>query len=341
MALKSSASKEKEDITVNKDRFDELKDSSLSISMHSGVRILSYLQQILFKTEESEKGDDDLLQIDKEENSDVDGNAMSGDSQRTEISSTTGDANKMRTEIVSFLKKMQEHLLKITQDSSIYGKINPAVNKPQLMATPGLNASSAIAVAARSVVVLMNKYGSNVMKRADIWDSLAMCARLFFSIYANCIPSDESNKNKKTRELIKDASVDLLAALSFFDFNRNNTVLPLVVLNCLDMWKGKEEENIIMPLYEELLSKLNADNIYPKTIARIAYIAETYLSGDAPIQEFDFNETVIYQYRSGFGFLLVDDIKKTSTGWSYSTHGSWFEDHVNSNGTKYKGFSSI
>lgn len=341
IALKSSASKEKEDITVNKDRFDELKDSSLSICMHSGVRILSYLQQILFKTEESEKSDDDLLEIDKEESSDVDGNAISFDSQRTEVSSTTVDANKMRAEIVNFLKKMQEHLLKITQDSSIYGKFNPAVNKPQLMATPGLNASSAIAVAVRSVVVLMNKYGSNVMKRADVWDSLTKCANLFFSIYANGIPSDDSNRSKKTRELIKNASVDLLVALSFFDLGRKNIVLPLVVLNCLDIWKGKEEQSQIMPLYDELLSKLNAKDIYPRTIERIKEIAETYLSEDVPIHEFNSNETIFYQYRSGFGFLLVDNIKKTSNGWSYSTHGSWFNDHVNSSGTKYKGFSSI
>lgn len=342
MTLKSSASKEKQDIIVSKDRFDELKDSSLSISMHSGVRILSYLQQILFKTEESEKSDDDLLEIDKEENSDVDDSVISDDTHRTEVCSTTGDANKMRTEIVSFLKKMQEHLLKITQDSSIYGKIHPAVNKPQLMATPGLNASSAMAVAARSVVVLMNKYGSNVMKRADIWDSLSMCARLFFSIYANGIPSDDSNRSKKTRELIKDASVDLLVALSFFDLSRNNMVLPLVVLNCLDMWKGEEEQIQIMPLYEELLSKLYADNINPRTIERIKEIADTYLSGEVPIHEFDSNETFIYQYISGFGFLLVDNIKMTSSGLSYSTHGAWFDDKVDkSTRTKYKGFSSL
>lgn len=341
IALKSSTSKEKEDIIVSKDRFEELKDSALSINMHSGVRILSYLQQILFKTEESEKSDDDLLDIDRVENSEDEEDVIKYDSQRTEVSTVVGDANKMRTEIVNFLKKMQGHLLDITKDTSIHGKIHPAVNKPQLMAIPGLNASSAMAVAARSVVVIMNKYGGNVMKRAEICDSIGMCARLFFSIYANGIPSDDSNRSKKTRELIKDASVDLLAALSFFDHGRNNTVLTLIVLNCLDLWRDKEELAQIMPLYEDLLPKLNSENLYPRTIERIRNIAETYLSEAVPIQEFDADETFIYQYRAGFGFLLVDDIKKTSNGWSYSTHGSWFDDHVNSNGTKYKGFSSI
>lgn len=341
MVMKSTSSKDKEDIVVTKDRFDELKDSSLSISMHSGVRILTYLQQILFKKEESEKSDDDLLEIDKEENSNNEDNAPQYVDNKTEISSIAEDANKMRSEIANFLKKMQQHLLETTQDKSIHGKVNPAVNKPQLMAIPGLNASSAMAVAARSVVVMMNKYGSNVMKLADIWYSLVMCARLFCSIYANGIPSDDSNRSKKTRELIKDATVDLLAALSFFGLGHNNTSLPLVVLNSFDLWKGTEELSQILPLYEELLSKLNIDNLYPRTIERISTIAKTYLSGDAPIQEFDSNDSFVYQYRSGFGFLLVDNIKKTPIGWSFSTHASWFEDHVITNGTKYKGYSIL
>lgn len=341
VSLSSAEKEEKADIVVSKDRFDELKDSSLCISMHSGVRILSYLLQILFKKEETEKSDDDLLVIDKDENAAEECDIIEYEEQKIEISSDSVDANKMRAEIASFLKIMHTHLLGTTRDKSNYGKVNPAVNKPQLIAIPGLNISSAIAVAARSVVVMMNKYGDTVMKRADIRDSIAKCARLFFSIYANNIPLDNSNRSKKTRELIRDASVDILAALSFFDYPRDNRDLPLVVLNCLDLWKDKEELTQIILLYEDLLSKLNTDNIYPISTERIKSIAETYMSADIPIQEFDISDTFVYMYRSGFGFLLVDGIKKTTNGWSYSTHGSWFDDHIITNGTKYKGYSTL
>lgn len=278
-----SSSKDKEDVVVTQDRFNELKDSSLSISMHSGVRILSYLQQILFKKDDKEKSDDDLLEIDKDENSnDDDKDIPNYDHQKVETSTAANDANRMRMDIVNFLKKMQQYLLNMTKDTSIQGDVNKAVNRPKLIAVPGLNASSSIAVASRAVIVLMNKYGSNVIKRTELRELLVNCAGLFFSLYANSMPDDNSNRSRKIRELVKDASVDLFSALSFFDFGKKDVSLPPVILNCLDLWKDKKEQHLIVPLYEDQISKLNLEDIHQKTVDRILLIAKKYLEGEIP-----------------------------------------------------------
>ena len=343
LATRTSSSKEIDDIVVTQERFYVLKDSPLSINMHSGVRILAYLQQILFKKDDIEKSDDDLLEIDKDENGN--GNAKENpnyDHQKTEASSAAVDANKMRLDIVNFLKKMQQYLLNMTANIRIHGEVNKAVNRPKLIAVPGLNASSSIAIASRAVIVLMNKYGSNVIKRTEIRELLVSCAGLFFSLYSNFMPDDNnSNRSRKIRELMKDASVDLLSALSFFDFGTKDISLPPVVLNCLDLWRDKEELHLIVPLYKDQLSKLNIDDIHQKTVERILFIAENYLKGDVPIGEFSQYDEVVYLYRKGYGFLLADNIKLSSGSLSYEYHGSWFDDKLTSNATKYKGYKNL
>ena len=343
LATRTSSSKEKDDIVVTQERFYELKDSPLSINMHSGVRILAYLQQILFKKDDIEKSDDDLLEIDKDENDNDNAKEDPNyDHQKTEASSAAVDANKMRLDIVNFLKKMQQYLLNMTANISIHGEVNKAVNRPKLIAVPGLNASSSIAIASRAVIVLMNKYGSNVIKRTEIRELLVNCAGLFFSLYSNFIPDDNnSNRSRKIRELMKDASVDLLSAISFFDFGTKDISLPPVVLNCLDLWRDKEELHLIVPLYEDQLSKLNIEDIHQKTVERILLIAKTYLKGDAPINEFSQYDEVVYLYRKGYGFLLVDNIKLGSGSLSYEYHGSWFDDKLTSNATIYKGYKNL
>ena len=338
-----STSKSKEDVVVLQDRFNELKDSYLSISMHSGVRILAYLQQILFKKEEAEKSDDDLLEIYKDENGNDNKNTSTDNLQNVEVSSVANDANKMRTEIVNFLKKMQQFLLNRTKDSDIHGEVHKALCRPKLTAVPGLNASSAIAVASRSVVVLMNKYGSNVIRCKEIKELLMKCAWLFFSIYGNAIPTDDTNRSAKIRTLLNEASIDLLSALSFFSFGKTDVMLPIVVLNCLDIWQDKDEQYRVISIYEDQLSKLNGENLHKKTIDRITSVVNTYLEGDTPMREFSKYDDVVYQYRKGFGFLLVDNIKLDSDGLSYDCHGLWFDVKftIRSGGMKYKGYKEL
>lgn len=336
-----SPSKDKEDIIVTQDRFNELKDNTLSISMHSGLRILSYLQHILFKQDDSGNSDDDLLGIYKKEKDNDDNDDSIYNRQITEINSVAGDANKLKSDIINFLNKMQQFLLNMTADTNIHGEVNKAVNRPKLIAVPGLNISSALAVASRSVIVLMNKYGYNISKQEEIRELLIKCAALFFSLYANSIPEDNTNRSTKTRKVIIEASVDLLSALSFFDFEKRDTSLPLIILNCLDLWRGKDDLSMIITLYEKQLPKLNIAYIHQKTVDRLLNIAKAYLNNsDAPIREFSCDDDVIYLYRKGYGFLLVDNIKYTPGRLSYEYHGSWFEGKLTSNATKYKGYNS-
>jgi len=340
MATKLVSSINVEDVVVRKDQFDKLKESSLSISMHSGIRILTYLKQLLFKKVELVNSDDELLEIDKEEQSASGVIYRSNDITDTACS-IASDASKMRNEIVSFLLKMSNSLTKMTKDTCNHRTAtNRVIPNPDLVAVPGLNAGSAIAVAARAVIVMMNKYGANVQKRLAIRESLVKCARLFASIFANGIPSDNNRRSCKIRELIRDASVDLFAALCFFDFEKKDVTLPLVVLNFLDLWKGKEELSTVMPLYEKLLLQLCGEKLYPRTIKRIREVAEAYLNG-IPTNEYHSYDTVIYQYRTGHGFILVDNIKLIDNKVLYDFHSSWFDGKVSGVEKHYIGFSGL
>ena len=327
---------DEDNIIVTQDRFNKLKDSSLSISMHSGIRILAYLQQILFKTEDVVQTDDELLDFDKEDVDNVD-NKEEKDVDR--INTDSDDASKMRSDVVNFLKKMLNFLTEKTKDQSIFGEVHPAVNKPRLMAIPGLNAASSFAVASRAVVCMMNKYGSYIKKTEEVKDLLIKNAGIFLSLYANMIPSDVSLRSRKICELLKDATIDLLTALCFFSYSKGNKSMPQLVLNCLELWNGRNEINDIMPMVEEQILKLDSTSLNDKTINQIRYIANVYLSKETPIEEYSIYSPLVFQLRKGYGFLVVDNIKRTNRGWSYSYHSPWFDDKINNiTSSKFKGY---
>ena len=242
---KSSKEDAEDDTIVTRDRFNELKDSELSISMHSGVRILAYLQQILFQKEGDAQSDDELLDFEEEGD---DKEVPKDDNGSNSYQSDANDASRMQLDVVNFLKKMQNFLLEKTKDRSIYGEINPAVNKPKLIAIPGLNAASSLAIASRAVVCMMNKYAPHITKVKDIKDLLIKDAGVFISLYANMFPSDDSIRSRKTLEILKDATVDLLTAMCFFSFSKDDSSVPQLILNSLEMWRGRNELNDIIPL---------------------------------------------------------------------------------------------
>lgn len=341
---KASKEEAEDDTVVTRDRFNEFKDSALSISMHSGVRILAYLQQILFQKEEDVQSDDELLDLDEEGE---DKEAPKDDNGRNSHQSDANDASRMQFDVVNFLKKMQNFLLKRTEDRSIYGDIiNPVVNKPMLMAVPGLNAASSLGIASRAVVCMMNKYAPYITKIKEIKELLIKDAGVFISLYANMLPSDDSTRNRKTLEILKDATVDLLTALCFFSFQKDNTSVPQLVLNSLEMWKSREEHYVIMQLVEKQLQKLNPNFLDDRTIKMIRYIANAYLSQETPIEEYSKYCPLVYQLCKGYGFLIVDNIKNTGRGWSFSYHSPWFDDKIdnitpknlNKTSLKFKGY---
>lgn len=336
---KNSSKKNDDDIIVTRDRFNELKDSALSINMHSGVRILAFLSQILFKKEEVKNSDDSLLDLNEEDGIIM---AQEVDDETAVIEQTINEAAKLRSDIINYLRRMYQSQMDKTTDSSIHGNINPAVNRPRLIAIPGLNAASSLAVATRATICLMNKYGDNVDKPEEIRNLLVKCAGLFFSLYANNYPSDENRRSQKVIELIKDASVDLLSALSFFYCGKKNSELTQLILNCLDSWKGKSELNGIMPAYEQQLNKLNSNFLDESSIQRIREIASIYLKDEVQQDEFSTSYRTIYFYRHGYGFLVVDGIKKIGDQWSYTYHSPWFEEKINNiSSTKFKGYADL
>lgn len=273
---------EQEDVAVTSDRFNVLKDSALSISMHSGIRILGYLRQILFKNEEIEDTDDDLLEIDDEGSKGDDEKEKDFDHKSSEAS----DAAKMRNDVVSFLKKMLSFLQEKTKDASIYGDYNKAVNRQCLQAVSGLNAASSIAVAARAIIFMMNKYGQVVRKPVEVRDLFIKCAGYFLSLYSNKLPDADTLRNRKIRELLNDATIDVLSALCFFGYDKQDCLMPQLVLNALELWKGKEEINDLLPLMDSQIARLNPEVLNPKSIDRIRGIAAVYLNGETPIEEF-------------------------------------------------------
>ena len=333
---KSSKEDAEDDTIVTRDRFNELKDSELSISMHSGVRILAYLQQILFQKEGDAQSDDELLDFEEEGD---DKEVPKDDNGRNSYQSDANDASRMQLDVVNFLKKMQNFLLEKTKDRSIYGEINPAVNKPKLIAIPGLNAASSLAIASRAVVCMMNKYAPHITKVKDIKDLLIKDAGVFISLYANMFPSDDSIRSRKTLEILKDATVDLLTAMCFFSFSKDDSSVPQLILNSLEMWRGRNELNDIIPLVEGQLQKLNSIFLNDRTINQIRLIANAYLRQEAPIEEFSTFCPLVYQLRKGYGFLVIDNIQRTDKGWSYSYHSPWFDDKIdNITSSKYKGY---
>lgn len=336
-SIKATSNDDIEDDTiVTQDRFNELKDSALSISMHSGVRILAYLQQILFQKEEDAQTDEELLELD-EESGDKDERK---DIKEKDITrSIVDEASRMQSDVINYMKRMQSYLMEKTKDPSIYGEIIPVVNWPKLMAVPNLNAASSLAVASRAVVCMMNKYGSYIFKAKEVKELLIKNTGVFLSLYANMIPSDDSIRSRKTLEILKDATVDILTALCFFSFPKDNTSMPQLVLNSLELWKGRNELNEIMPLVEKQLLKLNPYFLYKKTISNIRYISSIYLAGETPIEEYSIYEPLVYQLRKGYGFLVVDNIQSTGRGWRFSYHSPWFDDNIdNTTATKFKGY---
>ena len=334
----NTTSDEQEDVAVTSDRFNVLKDSALSISMHSGIRILGYLRQILFENEEIENTDDDLLEIDDE--------GSKGDNEKEKDfdhkSSEASDAAKMRNDVVSFLKKMLSFLQEKTKDASIYGDYNKAVNRQCLQAVSGLNAASSIAVAARAIIFMMNKYGQVVRKPAEVRDLFIKCVGYFLSLYSNKLPDTDTLRNRKIRELLNDATIDVLSALCFFGYDKQDCLMPQLVLNAFELWKGQEEINDLLPLMDSQIERLNPEVLNPKSIDRIRGIAAVYLNGETPIEEFSLWHDKIFMLRRGFGFLIVDNLKRASNGWSYAYHAPWFDDKISSTtGTKFKGYYDL
>ena len=108
------------------------------------------------------------------------------------------------------------------------------------------------------------------------------------------------------------------------------------------MWKGQSEINDIIPLYKEQLMKLNDESLNIYTITKILKVASVFLSKETPIKQISLNHKTMYFLRKGYGFLIIDNLKRTYNGWSYTYHSPWFDDKIeNTTATKFKGYYDL
>lgn len=104
---------------------------------------------------------------------------------------------------------------------------------------------------------------------------------------------------------------------------------------------------MFISLYEEQLLRLNIENIRQTTVDRIQKVVKIYLNGDVPVRDFCSDDSVVYLYKKGYGFLLVDNIKLCYGSLSFDYHGSWFDGKVPNHtvskypATKYKGYKDL
>ena len=188
----------------------------------------------------------------------------------------------------------------------------------------------------------MNKYSSSVTKRSEVKNFFINCCGIFLSLYSNRVPDTDTLRNRKIRELLCDATIDMLSALCFFEYEEKDHLMTQLILNALELWRGEKEIDDIIPQFHELLSKLNNDALNKKTIERINAIADRYLAHAPTIMAFSLDYDSIYQFCKGYGFLIVDNLKRTSKGWSFVYRSPWFEDKIdNSTATKFMGYYNL
>lgn len=331
-----------ESVTVDRESFWNLKDSSmLSLSLHPGVRILNYLQQILFKKEEASSGEEEMKEIEKVDNGVYEG--------LTQALAGINEARRMRNDVISFLKRMDEALTKMSLNKDSMGKAGnaekalPINNKEylhKLIVVPKMNASSSLAVATTSVACLMHNYGGKIQHSYEVRSLLMKDATMFFALYGFNIPTGDTNVSKRIVELLKEGCVQLLVALSYFDYPKTSYDLQLTLLNMFCVW-SKEQVEDIKKTYNEDIDKIQDSGFTGRTIALINMVADLF-KNNIPVNEFSPNTDRIFVFKNGYGFFAVDEIKKVENGWSYVYHHPRYERKIDRcSAAKFKGFKEI
>lgn len=338
---KETKDKDNDDnVIVSKDSFWDLKDDSMcSLSLHPGVRILRYLQQIFFIKEDSTSSKDGMMEMGKTD--DGENNEPIQDFDKVVDNGIT-----MRSDVVSFLNRMGDSLTILSfaassqgdYSKSLYINVDDYLHK--LIVVPKMNAGSSFAVATTAVTCLMHKYGDVINYTKEVRDLLINDSILFISLYGFNIPSEETNIGKKTVFLLKDGSVQLLVALSFFSFEKSSYYLQMALLNIFCVWSKEIKEEIIR-LYNEFIDSIHNNLINEETIGVINKIAHIIVN-EIPLQEFSCDYDRIFLFKDGYGFFAVDEIKKVQNGWSYHYHHPRYDKIEKCNSaSKFKGFIDI
>lgn len=335
--------------SISREQYDDLKDSSLlNLSMHSGVRILSFLQGILFKTDAEEKtSEDGLFDLQKENEGEGDVQSIMVDQENKEQSEAE-QAKKLRNDVFSYLDKMTDYLDRKAKDESIQEEGSKSMpvkgggHLPKLIGKAGLNESSSFAVAATIVSFLMQNHGKSVIKINELRDMFYECACMFFAVYGQHFTQKQNtNKKRKVHEMLKDATTMLYVSLCYFSFRNNEYELILTVLNSFDAWKDEPDTlEEILTSFREKLAILESETIDNQTYAIINHLYEVYKVG-TPIRKLSSYDEEIYLYRQGYGFIYAYDVAMEFESWKLTYFHPRYVNIItcyHKGMTKYKGY---
>lgn len=320
------------DVEVEKDRFDVLRESKISIALHNGVRILDFLRQMLFQTKEVQSTDEELL--------DREGAGKYQGENRPKLQTVAlSDATKMKSSVLCFLKKMEDFLIQQTKGQDyIIEKKNPEP-EPRLFVHPSLNAASALCVAATIVLQLMKQYGELLTKRSDVRDRFLQCVLLYYAVYSNQVPQATDYESQKIRELLREGTLMTLTACSFFDFSLNPLGLIQAVLNATVIWKDQPEQDTLLPNWEKQLALFASPTQHPQSLKWIRSAATLLLSPHPiPLQHFTSDEPTLFVHRKGVGFIVIENLKHTASQWNYHYRYPWNEGDFSWPASAYRGY---
>ena len=315
--------------------------------MHSGVRILSFLQGILFKTETGEEtSEDNLFDLQKNNEGDDDVQSIVID-QESKEQSEAEQAKKLRYDVFSYLSKMADYLYTKAEDETIQEEgsksmpVDGGGYLSKLIGKAGLNESSSFAVATTIVSFLMQNHGKTVFKVNELRDKFYECACMFFVIYGQQFTDGlDTNKKRKVHDMLKDATAMLYVSMCYFSFRKEEYELVLTVLNSFDAWKNEPDtlEEIITS-FREKLAILDSGVIDNKAYALINHLYEVY-KGGTPIRELSKYDEEIYLYRQRYGFIYAYDVAMESGSWKLTYfHPRYANITYTLKGmTKYKGY---
>ena len=337
------------DIDVSSDRFNELKqNSNTNINLHSGIRILTFLQNILFNYEKDDKNEEESLLALKEENEGI--NRLDGNTKESKQSSVD-KAKRMRNNVHSFLCKMKKFIeMKIDDPTSQNEGIsslpleNSHNNLPKLISVPNLNQSSSFAIATTIMFYLMDNYGKGIEQKIELRDCFTDTMCLYLALYGQNFETEGNTyKSKKIHKMLKDATTMLFVSLCYFNFPSDSKCeLILSVLNSLDAWRNEKYVlSEIITDFKKRIEDLDTRKLNPQTYDTIIKLYEMYVSGEIPINHFKESDEELYVYRTGYGFFNVYDISFINNSWRYSYYHPRYQ-YRNFNpkgGNKYKGYS--
>ncbi len=304
--------------SIQKEDFYALKDKTKqSISSKPNVQILDYISLYLFKVQTEAIGNDQNQRLEEANPED--------DSSYDEQVVDYNLAQKSEDIILRYLKRMNKFYVKKIKQTDESCAIAGEVDHLHIFTDkPDINAFCSLAIACKMVSYMVSTNGALMTKKDKIKTLLLENSTLFFAIYYNHFPSENTNEDKKSRIILTEAIAQLMAALSSFYFYKEENDLILSLLNCFD-YCGKTSTQLLNDSFNQYCSLINEmDTVKDSTVSLIKKIYSVYSSKtDNPLINFSIYMDTIFIRRNKYGFLLAKvkhDNNVESNIWKYTYH---------------------